>query len=125
MERKSLSERKSLVSEYNDLIESMKTEKKEEVEILKNQQEDLRKNLEQKNEDLVAALDESRELVREKDLEIDDLNEEIFKVALIFRVALELLFSLVPITEKRIFLSEPKTKSNNIHQTFVRNYMII
>lgn len=83
IERKSLSERKSLVSEYNDLIDSMKTEHEEEVEILKNQQEDLRKNLEQRNEDLVAALDESRELVREKDLEIDDLNEEIFKVVFI------------------------------------------
>ena len=103
MERKSLSERKSLVSEYNDLIDSMKTEKKEEVEILKNQQEDLRKNLEQKNEDLrknleqknedlVAALDESRELVREKDMEIDDLNEEIFKVILVFRGALETFY---------------------------------
>ena len=109
IERNNLSERKSLVAEYNDLIESMKTEQKEEVEILKNRHEEVKKDLLQKNqdleemkrdlkeqndnleevkkdffekkEDLEAALNETQEALKEKDQEIDDLNEEIFKVS--------------------------------------------
>ncbi|XP_063678495.1 ninein-like [Bolinopsis microptera] len=94
MERKNLSERKCLVSEYNDLIESIKIEQKEEAEILRVRHEEIKRDLQKKNEDLeeekkesakknedlVATLDESQIVLREKDQEIDILNEEIFKL---------------------------------------------
>ena len=98
MEKKNLSERKCLVSEYNDLIESIKIEQKEEAEIQKVRHEEIQRDLQkknedleeekkesaEKNEDLVATLDESRIVLREKDQEIDILNEEIFKVPTYF-----------------------------------------
>ena len=98
MERKNISERKCLVSEYNDLIESIKIEQKEEAEIQKVRHEEIQRDLQkknedleeekkesaEKNEDLVATLDESRIVLREKDQEIDILNEEIFKVPTYF-----------------------------------------
>ena len=58
----------------------MKTEQKEEAEILKSRHEEVKRDLVQKNEDLETALDVSQEVLREKEQEIDNLNEEIFKV---------------------------------------------